>query len=169
MSFSIEILENPKKILKYLQLGISLPVREEFYEFVLYDLYVYKAKSIVLRDNNKIVAHTLAYDDGGDILFFGFFGAINHEEKYITFLVEELVKYAQKLQYKTIRGPINPPIFIYGWGFMTEDSSNEICISKPVNPPIYQDVFTHHGFFIKSIQGTWEADVYKIPEELLKK
>lgn len=166
---SVEIVENPKEILKYLQLGISLPVREEFYEFILHDLYIYKAKSLVLKSIDKIVAHTLAYDDGGDILYFGFFGAINHEKKYITFLLEELINYAQKFHYKLIRGPINPPIFIYGWGFMTEGSSNDLCISKPVNPPVYQDVFFQHGFIVKSKQGTWEAEVYKIPEKSLKK
>jgi len=168
VSISVEIIENPNEILKYLQLGISIPVREDFYEFILHDLNIYRAKSLVLRENNKIVAHTLAYDDGGEVLFFGFFGAIDHEEKRIEFLLKNLIKFAQKYQYKKIRGPINPPTFIYGWGFMTEDSLKDLCISKPVNPPIYQEIFTQHGFYIISKQGTWEGEVYKVPEEELK-
>jgi len=124
-SLSVELVENPTDILEFLQLGINIPVREEFYDFILHDLTIYRAKSLILKDNNKVVAHTLAYDDGGEVLFFGFFGAINHKEKYIEYLLEELIKYAQKHQYKTIRGPINPPTFIFGYGFMTEDSLND--------------------------------------------
>jgi GNAT superfamily N-acetyltransferase len=168
-SLSIEILENPKDILKHLQLGINIPVREEFYDFILHDLNIYQAKSLILKEDNKVVAHTLAYDDGGEVLFFGFFGAMDHEEKRIEFLLKKLIKFAQKHQYKKIRGPINPPTFIYGWGFMTEDSLNDLCISKPVNPPIYQEIFAQHGFYIKSKQGTWEGEISKVHEEKLKK
>lgn len=71
VSLSVEIIENPSEILKYLQLGINIPVREDFYEFILHDLTVYRAKSLILKEDNKIVAHTLAYDDGGEVLFLG--------------------------------------------------------------------------------------------------
>lgn len=169
VSLSVEIIENPNEILKYLQLGISIPVREEFYEFILHDLTVYRAKSLILKENNKIVAHTLAYDDGSEVLFFGFFGAIDHEDKRIEFLLEKLIEFAQKHQYKKIRGPVNPPTFIYGYGFMTEDSLKELSISKPVNPPIYQEIFARYGFNIKSKQGTWEGEINKVPKEELKK
>lgn len=169
VSLSIEIIENPNDILKYLQLGINIPVLEEFHEFILHDLNVYNAKSLILKEDNKVVAHTLAYDDGGEVLFFGFFGAIDHDEKYIVFLLEKLLEFAKKHQYKIIRGPINPPTFIYGWGFMTEDSLGDLSISKPVNPPIYQKIFTQLGFYVKSKQGTWEGEVYKISKEELEK
>jgi len=168
-SLSVEIIENPNDILNYLQLGISIPVREEFYEFILHDLNLYRAKSLVLREDNKVVAHTLAYDDGGEVLFFGFFGAIDHEEKHIEFLLGKLIEFAQKHQYKVIRGPINPPTFIYGWGFMTKDSLGDLCISKPVNPPIYQEIFAQCGFYVKSKQGTWEGEIYKSSKEELKR
>ena len=135
VSLSVEIIENPNEILKYLQLGISIPVREDFYEFILHDLNVYRARSLILKEDSKIVGHTLAYDDGGEVLFFGFFGAINHMEKRIEFLLKKLIKFAQNHQYKIIRGPVNPPTFIFGWGFMTEDSLKDLSISKPVNPP----------------------------------
>ncbi|GAH03795.1 unnamed protein product, partial [marine sediment metagenome] len=144
-------------------------VREDFYEFILHDLKVYRAKSLILKDENRIVAHSLVYDDGSEVLFFGFFGAIGHEEKHIEFLIKKLIEFAQNHQYKFIRGPINPPTFIFGWGFMTEDSLEDLCISKPVNPPIYQELFAQHGFYIKSKQGTWEGKIYKVPEEELKK
>ncbi|NVM43657.1 MAG: hypothetical protein HWN79_01980 [Candidatus Lokiarchaeota archaeon] len=169
MSLSIEIIEDPREILKYLQLGISIPVRKDFYEFILHDLTVFRAKSLILKEDNKIVAHSLVYDDGSEVLFFGFFGAIDHQEKHIDFLLKELIKLAQNHQYKILRGPINLPTFIFGWGFMTDDSLKDLCISKPVNPPIYQEIFTQHGFYIKSKQGTWEGEIYKVPEEELKK
>lgn len=169
VSLTVEIIENPNEILKYLQLGISIPVREDFYEFILHDLSVYQAKSLIVKEENKVVAHTLAYNDGSEVLFFGFFGAINHKKTHIEFLLRKLLKFAQKEQYKIIRGPINPPTFIFGWGFMTEDSSKDLCVSKPVNPPIYQEVFAQNGFSVKSKQETWEGDIYLVPEEELKK
>ncbi|MBY9020174.1 MAG: hypothetical protein KGD67_03880 [Candidatus Lokiarchaeota archaeon] len=168
LSLSVEIIENPNDILKYLQLGISLPVRKDFYEFILHDLNVYRAKSLILKEDNNIIGHTLVYDDGGEVLFFGFFGVNAHENTHIGFLLRELIKFAQKHQYKIIRGPINPPTFIYGWGFMKEDSLKDLCISKPVNPPIYQEIFAEHGFYIKSKQGTWEGEISKISDEELK-
>lgn len=168
-SLSIELVENKTDILEFLQLGINIPVREEFYDFILHDLTIYQAKSLILKDNHKVVAHTLVYDDGGEVLFFGFFGAIDHEEKYIENLLEELIRYAQKHQYKKIRGPVNPPTFIFGYGFMTEDSLDDLCVSKPVNPPIYQEIFAQFGFYIKSKQGTWEGEFVKVPEEEMKK
>jgi len=168
-NLSVEVIENPNDILNYLQLGISIPVREEFYEFILHDLNVYRAKSLILREDNKVVAHTLAYDDGGEVLFFGFFGAIDHEVKHIEFLLGKLIEFAQNHQYKVIRGPINPPTFIYGWGFMTKDSLGDLCISKPVNPPIYQEIFAQCGFYVKSKQGTWEGEIYKSSKEELKR
>ncbi|GAG94312.1 unnamed protein product, partial [marine sediment metagenome] len=66
---SVEIIENPNEILKHLQLGINIPVREDFYEFILHDLKVYRAKSLILKDENRIVAHSLVYDDGSEVLF----------------------------------------------------------------------------------------------------
>lgn len=168
-SLFVELVENPTDVLEFLQFGINIPVHEEFYDFILHDLNIYQAKSLILKDNHKVVAHALVYDDGGEVLFFGFFGAIDHEEKYIEYLLKELTKYAQKHQYKAIRGPINPPSFIFGYGFMTEDSLSDLCISKPVNPPIYQEIFLKRGFYIKSKQGTWEGEIFKVPEEELKK
>ncbi|MBY8988570.1 MAG: GNAT family N-acetyltransferase [Candidatus Lokiarchaeota archaeon] len=169
MSLSVEIIEEPNEILKHLQHGINIPVREEFYEFILHDLTIYRAKSLILKEDDKIVAHTLAYDDGGEVLFFGFFGAIDHEQKHIAYLLDRLIEFAQNNRYKTIRGPINPPTFIYGWGFMTEDSLGTLSVSKPVNPPIYQEIFAQRGFYVKSKQGTWEGELYRIPKEELKK
>jgi len=165
---SVEVIVNPSDILKFLQLGISIPVREEFYEFILHDLSIYRAKSLILRENNKVVAHTLMYDDGGDVLFFGFFGAIDHEKKHIEFLLGKLIEFAQKNQYKSLKGPINPPTFIFGWGFMVKDSLGDLSVSKPVNPPIYQEIFAQYGFYIESRHGTWEGNVYKISKEELK-
>ncbi|MHA2290161.1 MAG: hypothetical protein ACXABG_15355 [Promethearchaeota archaeon] len=166
-SISVEIIENPKEILKFLEYGINIPVYEEFHDFIAYDLNIYKAKSLILKKGTQILAHTLVYDDGGEVLFFGFFSAFRHEVGYIELLLKEIVNYAHIHQYKVIRGPINPPTFIYGWGFMTEDSSKDLSISKPVNPPIYQQVFIQNGFSVKSKQRTLEGEIYQFPEHIL--
>ena len=168
-NLSVELVENQTDILKYLQLGTTIPVREDFFDFIFHDLRVYRAKSLILKEDNEVVAHTLVYDDGGDVLFFGFFGAIDHKEKNIECLLRKLIEYARNHQYKKIRGPVNPPTFIFGYGFMTEDSLDDLCVSKPVNPPIYQDTFVQLGFYIKSKQGTWEGEFVKVPEEEMKK
>lgn len=153
----IEIKENPQEIINYIQFGTNIPVLKEFYTFILSDLNNFNTKSIILKEDGDIISHVLLYDDGGDTLYFGYFKVQNHDKKLIKFLVNLLVDYGRKHNFKYIRGPINIPTFIYGWGFMQKGSLDNIFIAKPVNHHIYQEIFMQKGFFVKSQQGTWEG------------
>jgi len=155
-------------IIRYLQIGINIPVIPELYNYILEDIKSYDAKAILLEENinnerfkeytDKVVGIVLLYDDHDDTLFFGFFGVYDHDRIKIEFLVEKVIEYAKENKYKRIRGPINIPTVIYGWGFMIEGSSKDLFIACPVNPPIYQEVFTDRGFHIK-----FEVDRYYVP------
>jgi hypothetical protein len=164
----IEIKENPQEIINYIQFGTNLPVLKEFHIYILSDLNNFNTKSIILKEDGKIISHVLMYDDGGDTLYFGFFKAQNHDKKLIKFLVNLLIDYGRKHNFKYIRGPINIPTFIYGWGFMQKGSLDNIFISKPVNHFIYQEIFKQKGFYVKSHQGTWEGTLPLFSEEELQ-
>ncbi len=154
---TIKILESPNEIIKNLQIGISIPILPDLHKFISHDLKYFNAKSILLIEKGIPVGHSLIYDDGDNILYFGYFGVLNHEKDKISFLVEKIIKYAQNNNYKFIRGPINIPTFIYGWGFMKKESNEDIFIGKPVNPSIYQDLFLERGFYVKYEENTWEG------------
>jgi len=165
---STRIITKKEDIIHYLQIGISLPVLPELHKYILEDIKCYNAKIIILEKNinevkfkehtEKIVGTVLVYDDRGETLFFGYFGVYDHETKKIEFLVDRLIEYAKKNKYKRIRGPINIPTVIYGWGFMVEGSRKDLFISCPINPPVYQEVFLNRGFYIK-----FEEDRYYVP------
>ena len=104
-----------------------------------------------------IVGITLVYEDGSDTLFFGFFGVYDHNPENVEYLADELIEYARKNGYHKIRGPINVPTVIYGWGFMAEGSCKEPFVGCPWNPPIYQRIFAEKGFDV-----LFEEDRYKM-------
>lgn len=164
----IEIKENPQEIINYIQFGTNIPVLKEFHGYILSDLNNFNTKSIILKEGGEIISHVLLYDDGGDTLYFGFFKVQNHDKKLILFLVNLLIDYGRKHNFKYIRGPINIPTFIYGWGFMQKGSLDNIFISKPVNHFVYQEIFMQKGFFVKSHQGTWEGTLPVFSEEELQ-
>ena len=164
----IEIEENPQEIIKYIQFGTNIPVLKEFHSFILSDLNNFLPKSIILKEDGEIIGHVLLYDDGGDTLYFGFFKAQNHDKKLIKFLVNLLIDYGRNHNFIYIRGPINIPTFIYGWGFMQKGSLDNTFIAKPVNHYIYQEIFMQKGFFVKSQQGTWEGTLPVFSEEELQ-
>lgn len=82
---------------------------------------------------------------------------MNHETDKIDYLIKLIIKYAQKNNYKRIRGPINIPVVIFGWGFMKKNSLNTLFACKPVNPPIYQELFFKNNFKVLHEDLTWEA------------
>ena len=96
-SFSIDIIENQEKIIENLHFGTNIPVLPEFYRFILSDFNKFNTKSIIVRLEWKIVGHALIYDAGDDILYFGFFRALNHEKNYIEFLINYIHEYAKKI------------------------------------------------------------------------
>ncbi|MFW9822044.1 MAG: hypothetical protein ACFFE4_03870 [Candidatus Thorarchaeota archaeon] len=163
----IEIVENPSKIIKHLHIGITIPIIPEFHSFILGDIKDYNAKALLLKESmntdhfkrmtEEVVGIVLVYEDGSDTLFFGFFGVYDHCREKIEFLTEELIEYAKNHGYQKIRGPINIPTVIYGWGFMVEGSSKELFVGCPWNPPIYQEVFAAKGFYV-----LFEEDRYRM-------
>ncbi len=129
-NLTTDILTESNDILKYLNLGISIPILPEFHKCILEDLKLYNAKAITLVKNidddyfggktDKIVGITVVYGDGSDVLFFGCFRVYDHDAEKIEFLANSLLKYAKENGYNSIRGPINIPTVIFGWGFMVE-------------------------------------------------
>ncbi len=166
-TLSSKILTDSNEILKYLQIGISLPIWPEFNKYILHDLNYFNAKSIILEHCGNPAANVLVYSDDAETLYFGYFGTINHNRQYISYLLDELLKYAKKNNYNSVRGPINIPTVIYGWGFMARGSEEDLYAGKPVNPPIYQELFLKRGFQIRLEEFSWEGhylkfDPYKI-------
>ena len=151
------ILNNPKEILKYLQIGINIPIWSEFDKYILNDLEYYQAKSFLLYEDGNLIGNSLIFDDGHETLYFGYFGVINNETDKILFLIDLIIDYARDNNFKFILGPINIPVIIYGWGFMKAGSLNNLYACKPVNPPIYQKLFLKKGFSIKHEDITWEG------------
>ncbi len=177
-NFTTNILTEPNDILKQLHLGISIPILPEFHKYILRDLEHYSAEAIVLVKNidedysekkTDIVGITVVYGDGSDLLFFGCFGVCDHDAKKIEFLANSLLKYARKNGYKLIRGPINIPTVIFGWGFMEEKSSNELFIGCPVNNPNYQKIFIKNGFHTKFREDRYQMKVLRINPFRLKR
>jgi len=168
MNLTSQILNEPKKILKFLQIGISIPIWTEFHKYIIHDINYFQAKSILIKDDGNVVGHTLIYNENEEILYFGYFGVINHNRNYISFLLSQLLKYAKEKQFKSIRGPINLPTVIFGWGFMQEGSLESLFVGKPVNPPIYQNLFFQNGFYVKIEEKSWEGNYLRFNPYRLK-
>lgn len=163
-----KILSDPNEILNHLHKGISIPILPEFHKYILRDLTYYKAQAIVLEEEfddeyfgkktDTITGMILVYDDGSDILFFGFCGVYDHDPKKIKALVDKLIIHGKENGYRAIRGPINIPTVIFGWGFMIEGSKKDLFIGSPINPPIYQETFFKRGFEV-----LFQEDRYEMP------
>lgn len=175
----IQIVSDPKDILKYLQLGISIPILQEFHKYILLTFEAYKAKAILLKEKfntglfsdhtDNVIGMTLVYDDGQETMFFGFFGIYDHNKHKISFLVDKLIEYAKEHKYSYIRGPVNIPAVIFGWGFMVEGSSKSLFVGCPVNPPVYQRVFLKKGFYVKFEEDRYDVVVIKMNPHTLKR
>lgn len=154
---NLRILDDPNEIIKYLQIGINIPILPELIKYILHDLNYFLAKSMLLIEDGNPLGNVLLFDDRGDSLYFGYFGVINHNENMIEFLIDGIINYANENNYKLIRGPINIPTIIFGWGFMKEESLENLFIGKPVNPPVYQKSFIKKGFNVIHEVNTWEG------------
>jgi hypothetical protein len=164
-----KLITKPSEILKYLSIGISIPIIQEFHKYILYDLQYFKAKSFLLMEDENPVGHSLIFDDEKNHLYFGYFRVNDHNEHKIELLIDKILKYAKEHKYAIIRGPINIPAIIFGWGFMEEGSLDTLFIGKPANPPIYQEIFLMKGFSIKYRERTWEGPIPRFNPWRLKK
>jgi len=167
LSYKIEIEEDSNSIIKYMQTGTSLPILPEFVEFVLRDLKTYNAKALLLVNQelesfgmktDNVEGFALVYEDGSDTLFFGFFRTCDHDQYKIEILLDAMIQYAKKNNFQKLRGPINVPTMIFGWGFMVPGSRKDLFIGSPINPPIYQETFYKYGFNL-----LFQEDRYDMP------
>ena len=144
-----------------------MPVWAEFYPYILYDINIFHTKSLLLLEDDNIAGHVLIYHEDTETLYFGFFGVLNHEHKKIDFLISRLIDYGKKNNFLKIKGPINIPIFLYGWGFLEKNSNTNLYIGKPVNPPLYQDLFFQKGFIVKTKELSLEGPVLDFNRKML--
>lgn len=160
--------EDPYKIFNLLQLGINIPVLDEFKQYILHDLIYFKAKSLLMLENGNIVGHALVYYTDPKTLYFGYFKVALDKEDRIIFLLEKLIEYAKKNDFLIIKGPINIPTIIFGWGFMEKDSESSLFVHKPVTNPLYIEIFQKNGFIIDLKEFSHEGNIKAIPEEIFK-
>jgi hypothetical protein len=122
----------------------------------------------LLSEDGNITGNVLLFNENDEILYFGFFGVLNHEKDKICFLLNNLIEYGRNNKFLKIIGPVNIPTFIYGWGFMENGSEASIFIGKPINPPIYQDLFFHEGFTLKTKELSLEGPVTKLNSKIIE-
>ena len=168
-SQEIKIVKDPKQILKLLNIGTNMLIWPEFEKYILHDLNHFQAKSLVLIKTLNVMGHVLIYHQDKEILYFGFFGAINDNKDIIEILLENLILYAKKNNFRSIKGPINIPTIIYGWGFMEKGSSKNFVIHKPVNSPIYNQVFFQKGFLVNFKELSYEGNIHQLPSQFIEK
>ncbi|TFG11708.1 MAG: N-acetyltransferase [Promethearchaeota archaeon] len=167
--YKIKLIDDSQEILKNLKLGTHIPIWNEFYKYILYDLNCFKAKALYILKNAKIISHALLYHINKETLYFGFFKVYNDEDTRINQLIKEIISYAKTNNFSKIIGPINIPTIIFGWGFMNEGSSETIFIAKPVHSPNYLELFLKNNFIVQSIQQSWEGNLPRITKKRIKK
>lgn len=167
-TLTIKIVHDSKEILKYMQIGIKIPIWEEFHKYILHDINHFHAKSLLLNEDGNPIGHVLVYSDGSDTLYFGYFGILNDDNFKIDFLIKKLIEYANLNNFKLIRGPINIPTIIFGWGFMDEGSLENIFIGKPINSTNYIKLFLDNKFQVDIKELSWEGSI-KIYTSLRKR
>lgn len=166
--FTIRMLENYDDILRNLSLGTKYPIWSIFHKYINRDLEIFQAKAIVILEDENPCGNVLIFHENDEILYFGFFNVIDDSLNKINRLIEELVNYAKENNYKLIRGPINIPTVIFGWGFMEENSNSNVYACCPVNNPTYQNLFYKKGFKKYLLQYTWEGILPRVNPWYLK-
>lgn len=166
---TVRILDDPNEILKYLYLGINIPIWPELHKYVIRDLNTFQAKSIILLEDGNPTGNVLIYHNNTDILYFGYFGVVNDYSDKINRLIDELIIYGKQNNFKSIVGPINIPGIIFGWGFMEESRISNLFVQNPVNPPIYLKLFLKRGFSVYNVQNTWEGYLIRLNPWKIKK
>lgn len=164
----IRIVKDPDEVLKLLHMGSNILFWPEFDKYILFDLKHFNAQSLLLTEGGNPVGHALVFSADQETLFFGFFGVSNDKEDRIKSLIEKLIEFSEKSGFSELRGPVNIPTIIYGWGFMEEGSSTSYFVHKPVNSPIYPEVFRHKGFSEILKEYSFEGYLDQVPHRNLE-
>lgn len=144
----IEIIEEPEQIYKNLHYGINLPVTEDLKIYILNEIRALNIKSLLLKnDQGSVIGHTILYQFDG-IQYFGFFNVNNGIQIHIELLISEIIQEAKRNECNSIRGPMNPPPEIYGWGFSEKGCDSSIFATAPFNKDDIKfiDAFQNKGF-----------------------
>ena len=65
--------KNPLRILKYLKIGISIPILPEFQKYIIKTFKNYKVKALFLIENGIPTGMTILFNENRERLFFGYF------------------------------------------------------------------------------------------------
>jgi len=155
---SFRIINDYNEILLYMQIGTRIPLWSEFHKFIIFDLKYFKAKSILLLEGGNVLGHVLVFPGTDNYLNFGYFGVISDSNDKISILIDKLIEYAKENKFKGIRGPVNIPVIIFGYGFMVEGSKTNLYIGRAVDSPNYLNLFYKSGFENINNFVSWEGD-----------
>ncbi|MHA1766102.1 MAG: hypothetical protein ACTSVK_07540 [Promethearchaeota archaeon] len=160
------LLNNVDDIMKYISHGMSLPCLPALKKYIRYDIEYYNTISLIIKEKDEIKGHVLLYSDKTDdekILYFGHFQVANHLGSFIEILIKNILEFARHNKFKIIRGPINPPTIIYGWGFLnSKHSPPQPTARLPTNPLIYVEKFGDHRFIPVKQDVHREIPIYEI-------
>lgn len=157
------VIERLKDIITFLPMGTNLPLWTDFRKFVTFDLNLFNARALVIKENGNPVGQTVVFYADKKTLYFGFFGVSDGASHRIEFLIDELIKFGRKAGFETLKGPVNIPTIIFGWGFMEEGSATSKIVHKPSNLPIYPEIFRKKGFSEALKEHSYEGSFNKVP------
>ena len=133
----IRIVEDPQEILGLLHYGTNLPITPALHKYILPEITRMNFRSIVFEnEKGDLLAHTCYYMYE-NTMYFAYFGVPSESPELIDRLIEELVNIGKEHEVEDIRGPINFPHVIYGWGFAEEGSSQEPFVAAPYQNPAF--------------------------------
>lgn len=171
--------KNVKKILKHINIGTGIPILPKFREYLKRTFEIYEVQAIILKknidkdlfekDTDDVEGIIIIFNEDPDILFFGFFGIYDNNRYKIDLMVKNLINYAKDHGFSTIRGPVNIPAVIFGFGFMEEGSCKEPFVGCPINPPLYLRIFYENGFYEKYIEDTYRMAAFKFDPRKIKR
>ena len=141
-----------------MQIGTKIPLWSVFHKYIIFDLKYFKAKSILMLESGNILGHVLVFSGVDNYLNFGYFGVISDSNDKICFLIDQLIEYARENNFKGIRGPVNIPAIIFGYGFMVDGSKTNLYLGRAVDSPNYLDLFYKMGFENVNKIVTWERE-----------
>jgi hypothetical protein len=157
-SIVVKKLTDPNQIFSNLQNGTNLPVTEALKKYIVSEIERMNAFSIVLEDNSQqdnsqqdnsqqVIGHCLLYE-WESVLYFAFFQTKNDDVKIISELIDQIIAIAKDHKCTAIRGPINLPPIIYGYGFAEEDSDEDVFATAPFSSPVYIEIFEQRKFSV---------------------